>query len=92
MKAEDMAKAELKKKREETRQEQMDAARSDWQIANYDQLQAAAGVTESKSMYECPKCGSTRVHSHAQQTRSSDEPMTVFCQCLNPECGIRFRR
>ena len=93
MKAEDMAKDELKKKREELHSQRMEEARSDWAVANFDKLQAAAGVSsDSKSMYECPKCGSTRVHSHAQQTRSSDEPMTVFCQCLNKECNQRFRR
>ena len=93
MKPEDMAPEELRRKREKMKEEAMENARSDWAVANYDKIQEQAGVSkDSRSMYECPKCRSGRIHSHAQQTRSADEPMTVFCQCLERDCGFKFRR
>jgi len=36
----------------------------------------------TKGVVECTKCGSDRVFSYSKQTRSSDEGMTVFCQCV----------
>lgn len=35
--------------------------------------------------YECPKCHERRHSVYQMQTRSADEPMTTFAQCLN--CG-----
>ncbi len=42
------------------------------------------------SIYTCPRCKSRNVQSHQRQTRSADEGMTVFCQCLT--CEKRWRR
>ena len=42
-----------------------------------------------KSFYTCGKCKSDKVEHTQRQTRSSDEPMTVFCNCLN--CGKRWK-
>ena len=69
----------------------LEAARSDWAIANHEKLQEQAGVSkDSVSMYRCPACKSEKVSSFAMQTRSADEPMTVFCTCLNPKCGKKI--
>lgn len=35
------------------------------------------------------RCGSRKVSSYQQQTRSADEPMTIFANCL--ACNSRFR-
>ena len=41
------------------------------------------------SFYTCGKCKSTKVEHTQRQTRSSDEPMTVFCHCL--VCEARWK-
>ena len=41
------------------------------------------------SGYKCMKCKSNKVDHYQKQTRSSDEPMTVFCHCL--ECDKRWK-
>lgn len=42
----------------------------------------------SESVYPCLKCQSKNVISSEKQTRSADEPMTIFFTCLN--CGNRW--
>lgn len=49
-----------------------------------------AAPTVVSSIYTCPRCKSRNVQSHQRQTRSADEGMTVFCQCLT--CEKRWRR
>ncbi len=41
------------------------------------------------SMLTCGKCGMSKTTSYEMQTRSADEPMTVFASCLC--CGNRWR-
>lgn len=41
------------------------------------------------SLFRCRKCGSKNVTFYQQQTRSADEPMTNFCNCL--DCGKQWR-
>jgi DNA-directed RNA polymerase subunit M/transcription elongation factor TFIIS len=43
---------------------------------------------DTSAFIKCSKCGSNRVDTEQKQTRSADEPMTVFCMCRN--CGKRF--
>lgn len=31
----------------------------------------------------CSRCGNNRTYSYSKQTRSSDEPMSTFAQCMN---------
>nr|WRJ69930.1 putative transcription elongation factor TFIIS [Oceanusvirus sp.] len=40
-------------------------------------------------MYRCKKCKSKECHYYELQTRSGDEPMTIFITCL--DCGNRWR-
>jgi DNA-directed RNA polymerase subunit M/transcription elongation factor TFIIS len=40
-------------------------------------------------MYRCRKCKSRECHYYELQTRSGDEPMTIFVTCL--DCGNRWR-
>jgi DNA-directed RNA polymerase subunit M/transcription elongation factor TFIIS len=39
--------------------------------------------------FTCRKCKSKKVTYYTQQVRSADEPMSIFCQCIN--CGTRWR-
>jgi DNA-directed RNA polymerase subunit M/transcription elongation factor TFIIS len=36
-----------------------------------------------EGVLKCPKCSQMRTFSYSKQTRSSDEPMTTFAQCMN---------
>jgi DNA-directed RNA polymerase subunit M/transcription elongation factor TFIIS len=42
----------------------------------------------SGAFIQCKKCGSNDVDTEQKQTRSADEPMTIFCMCKR--CGKRF--
>ena len=44
---------------------------------------------EHEGLIQCNTCKSKRVMHYEMQTRSADEPMTVFCACTN--CGRRWR-
>ena len=39
--------------------------------------------SNSTDMYKCHKCGERRCKTSQMQTRSADEPMTIFITCLN---------
>jgi transcription elongation factor S-II len=41
-------------------------------------------------MFKCKRCGKSRTRYWEMQTRSSDEPMTIFIRCLN--CGKEWRQ
>jgi DNA-directed RNA polymerase subunit M/transcription elongation factor TFIIS len=41
-----------------------------------------------EGVQECNKCGSKRTFSYQKQTRSADEGMTTFLQCV---CGHKWR-
>lgn len=40
--------------------------------------------------YKCRRCGKREATYYEMQTRSADEPMTIFIMCLN--CGNRWRQ
>ena len=37
-----------------------------------------------KEKVECPRCGYGEAYCRMSQTRSADEPMTIFYRCANP--------
>jgi len=80
MKEADMASDALKRLRQETERNAIDARRSDWDKEH------GAGATDE---FKCHKCKKRRCTYFQKQTRSSDEPMTTFITCL--ECGYRWR-
>jgi DNA-directed RNA polymerase subunit M/transcription elongation factor TFIIS len=45
--------------------------------------------TEFVTLYKCGKCGQSKTTIHELQTRSADEPMTLFITCFN--CKHRWR-
>lgn len=42
-----------------------------------------------ESMLQCGKCKSKKIYHYEMQVRSADEPMTVFCTCL--DCNKRWK-
>ncbi len=46
-------------------------------------------IDVTKGAVDCPKCGSEETLSVEQQTRSADEPMSIFSNCL--QCKWRWR-
>ncbi len=46
-------------------------------------------MSASTDSFVCRKCKHNECTYYLLQTRSSDEPMTVFCQCLH--CGNRWK-
>ena len=65
----------------------------------YPKLKAVDDVLGGRAAWEnvdsteetCPKCEHKRAYFMQIQTRSADEPMTVFYKCCNPVCGHRWR-
>lgn len=45
--------------------------------------------TEFVTLYKCSKCGARKTTIHELQTRSADEPMTLFITCFN--CKHKWR-
>ncbi len=41
-------------------------------------------------MFRCSRCGKRQCTYYEQQTRSADEPMTIFVRCVN--CGKQWRQ
>ena len=41
-------------------------------------------------MFKCKRCGKSKTRYWEMQTRSADEPMTIFIRCLN--CGKEWRQ
>mgnify|MGYP002868518632 CR=1 FL=1 len=54
--------------------ERIDEVRTDWNEKHGE-------VTEG--VYKCGVCGGKKTIQHEQQTRSADEPMTLFITCVN---------
>jgi transcription elongation factor S-II len=45
----------------------------------------------ASDMFQCPKCKKRETTYYEQQTRSGDEPMTVFISCVAAGCGKQWR-
>lgn len=60
------------------------------QKENMDKAMVAQGEKSISTSLQCGKCGQRKVTYTEAQTRSADEPMTVFCTCLN--CGKSWKQ
>lgn len=70
---------------------------SDWETKFFAQQELARSILSGKfgevpksGIFQCSKCNSFDVDTEQKQTRSADEPMTIFCTCNS--CGKRFIR
>lgn len=67
---------------------------ADWKhdfLSKQDKARAVLkGEAQTVGLFSCPACKSKNVDTDQKQTRSADEPMTVFCCCNS--CGKRFVR
>ena len=66
--------------------------RLDWEQANADKVNEMCGIKGEllkASLFTCGRCKSHKTTSTQKQTRSADEPMTVFVFCEN--CGNRWK-
>ena len=48
-------------------------------------------VQASTDQFRCGKCRKSNCTYYQMQTRSADEPMTTFVQCVTPGCGNRWK-
>lgn len=90
MTPEQLATAEKKAEREKLEKDIQDSRRLDWEQANEDKINDMCGIKGdllNASLFTCGRCKSIKTTSTQKQTRSADEPMTVFVLCLN--CGDR---
>ena len=63
---------------------------------NVDSTEGTTEYTHAKFMFNsspetCPKCSHPRAYFLQIQTRSADEPMTIFYKCCGPECGHQWK-
>ncbi|KAL3940645.1 MAG: hypothetical protein SGBAC_004852 [Bacillariaceae sp.] len=92
MNSEDLACAEQRAAMAKSAKKVNDAKRLDWDRANEDKINDMCGIKGdllTASLFTCGRCKSVKTTSTQKQTRSADEPMTVFVLCLN--CGNRWK-
>jgi transcription elongation factor S-II len=56
---------------------------------NMDKAMVAKAEKSVSQHLQCGKCGQRKVSYTQAQTRSADEPMTTFCECLH--CGNKWK-
>eukprot|EP00601_Ochromonadales_sp_CCMP2298_P007487 CAMPEP_0173197668 /NCGR_PEP_ID=MMETSP1141-20130122/16286_1 /TAXON_ID=483371 /ORGANISM="non described non described, Strain CCMP2298" /LENGTH=320 /DNA_ID=CAMNT_0014122429 /DNA_START=26 /DNA_END=985 /DNA_ORIENTATION=- len=85
----DLAADDVRGAREVVAKQAMLARRSDlYEITRNAMLQANGIDPDKGGEFTCRKCKGTKTSHYSLQTRSSDEPMTVFVECLG--CGNRW--
>jgi transcription elongation factor S-II len=92
MSKQQLATAEKSKERNATVEKLRGSRRLDWEEANEDKINEMCGIDGEllqASLFTCGRCKSIKTTSTQKQTRSADEPMTVFVLCLN--CGNRWK-
>ncbi|KAF9892817.1 RNA polymerase II elongation factor [Aspergillus nanangensis] len=60
------------------------------QKLNMDKAMVAQAERSISKSLQCGKCGQRKVTYTEAQTRAADEPMTLFCTCLN--CGKSWKQ
>ena len=87
--AADMATDEQRQQRADAVKSSMMERRSDYYEMNRSKILQANGIDPSKGgEFVCSRCKGNKTTHYSMQTRSADEPMTVFVSCLT--CGKRW--
>jgi len=92
MSSEELLDSQTRRAREDAAKKLIDSKRLDWEQANEDKINEMCGIKGDllkASLFTCGRCKSTKTTSTQKQTRSADEPMTVFVLCMN--CGKRWK-
>lgn len=89
MSSEELATEEKRNEIQKLRDDAFQKARLDWAEANEEKINKQCGLEGTKGLFTCGRCKSTKTSNTQKQTRSADEPMTVFVQCHN--CGNRWK-
>jgi transcription elongation factor S-II len=92
MTSEELLSEEKRQERSQEAKKIIDSKRLDWDKANESKINEMCGIKGDllkASLFTCGRCKSTKTTSTQKQTRSADEPMTVFVLCLN--CGKRWK-
>mmetsp|Transcript_20874 Transcript_20874/g.45239 ORF Transcript_20874/g.45239 Transcript_20874/m.45239 type:complete len:312 (-) Transcript_20874:1758-2693(-) len=92
MAAEELQTKEKAEERNVTVKKLQDSRRLDWEQVNEKKLNDQCGIKGDllkASLFTCGRCKSIKTTSTQKQTRSADEPMTVFVFCMN--CGNRWK-
>jgi len=85
-----LASEEKTKEAEKAKEDAVAERRGDWVRIQRDQIMRDNGLDPNKGgEFTCKKCKGTKTSHYSLQTRSADEPMTVFVCCLT--CGNRWR-
>ena len=85
-----LATAEVREAQDKAAEDAAMERRSDYFKITRDKIAKANGIDPNAAgEFQCNKCKSTKVTYYQMQTRSADEPMTVFLSCL--KCGKRWR-
>lgn len=90
--SEQLASQKQREEEEAKKKKFNDANRLDWDQANEKKINDMCGIKGDllkASLFTCGRCKSVKTTSTQKQTRSADEPMTVFVLCLN--CGKRWK-
>lgn len=92
MSSEQLATSEKQQERKASVKKLNESRRLDWETANEDKINQMCGIKGDllkASLFTCGRCKSTKTTSTQKQTRSADEPMTVFVLCMS--CGKRWK-
>ena len=85
-----LATAEVREAQDKAAADAAMERRADYFKITRDKIAKANGIDPNAAgEFTCSKCKSTKVTYYQMQTRSADEPMTVFLSCL--KCGKRWR-
>ena len=90
--AEQLQTDEKKKEQDAKVKKLQDSRQLDWETKNESKINDMCGIKGDwlkASLFTCGRCKSTKTTSTQKQTRSADEPMTVFVLCMN--CGNRWK-
>lgn len=87
--AADLLSQKAKEKQRAQMKAQLEQVQLDYELKHTDEINKSLGISSNSGVYRCPKCKSNNTSYTERQTRSADEPMTVFCRCMS--CGARWR-